>query len=364
MAIDTKISLYKNLFSEKEKLLCSIGALTASIFKYESGVECVRITNRRGYITVLPYNGQQIWRAVFDDHDLVMRSLFPEPTGNREYLRNYGAFLIHCGLTAIGNPAENDTHPLHGELPNTDYKNACIICGEDKLGKYIEISGNYEYNIGFESGYRFTPHARLYENATEIKMTVEIENLRSTEQEYLYMCHMNFMPVDGSRLVYSAKKENIYTHYVVPDNLPEEKKEKLEAYFKKLGEDVTVHNNIDSETQFYDPEIVFTVKYEQDDLGRGYCMQVMPDGYAGFVSHRPSQLPYGVRWIARNPEEDAIGMLLPATGEHNGYHDCKEKGYIRYLPAYGKTKFEFEVGLLTPPNVKALENKINKMINN
>ena len=356
------ITLQKSFFAEKEKTFAKNGAITVSTFKFSTGIEGLKIENKKGFITVLPFKGQQIWRAEFCGHPLVMKTMFDEPTQSDEFLKTYGAFLIHCGLTAIGNPSPEDTHPLHGELPNASYNKAFLTFGEDENGKFAELSGEFEFRIGFEVGYKFVPHCRLYEDQTVVHIHNELINLRSVPQEYLYLCHINFKPVDGAKLVYSAKKENVYTHYLVPDNMPKDEKQKLENYFTALKNDVTVHNTIDSKTQYYEPEIVFTVKYEKDENGNGHCLQVLPDGYSCYVSHKPEQLPYGIRWIARNADEDAIGMLLPATGEHNGYLDCVKKGYIKHIPPQGTVCLDFTAGLLEPDQTKDVINKINKMI--
>ncbi len=360
--MENKIYLQKSFFGEKEKRIAENGDLKVSTFVYDSGVAAVRVANRRGYIIVLPFKGQQVWRAVFDQHELIMRNLFDEPEATNEFLKTYGGFMIHCGLTAMGNPSPEDTHVIHGELPCAPYRNAALLCGEDAGGRYVTVTGEYEFKIGFENAYRFRPECKLYEDGTVIHMTSNIENLRNFPMEYLYLCHINFRPVDGSRLVYSAKKENVYTHVLVPDNMNPEDKAKLEAYFEMLRKDVTCHENVGAEGQFYQPEIVFTVRYEQDEDGRGYCLQRLPDGYAHYVSHRPSQLPYGLRWISRMGEEDAMGMLLPATAEHNGYLDCKAKGYIRHLPARGAVRFDFEAGLLCPESAQKVADKIESML--
>ena len=360
--MENKIYLQKSFFGEKEKRIAENGDLKVSTFVYDSGVAAVRVANRRGYIIVLPFKGQQVWRAVFDQHELIMRNLFDEPEATNEFLKTYGGFMIHCGLTAMGNPSPEDTHVIHGELPCAPYRNAALLCGEDAGGRYVTVTGEYEFKIGFENAYRFRPECRIYEDGTVIHMTSNIENLRNFPMEYLYLCHINFRPVDGSRLVYSAKKENVYTHVLVPDNMNPEDKAKLEAYFEMLRKDVTCHENVGAEGQFYQPEIVFTVRYEQDEDGRGYCLQRLPDGYAHYVSHRPSQLPYGLRWISRMGEEDVMGMLLPATAEHNGYLDCKAKGYIRHLPARGAVRFDFEAGLLCPESAQKVADKIESML--
>ena len=51
------ISLRKNFFTDLERTLVEEVGLKAGIFRYESGVEAVRISNEKGYIIILPYKG-------------------------------------------------------------------------------------------------------------------------------------------------------------------------------------------------------------------------------------------------------------------------------------------------------------------
>jgi hypothetical protein len=61
--------------------------MRAVAFKYSTGVCAVRVENNRGYYIILPFQGQQIWRAFFDGHDLVMKTKFSEPVPTMEYLQ-------------------------------------------------------------------------------------------------------------------------------------------------------------------------------------------------------------------------------------------------------------------------------------
>ena len=112
---DTRIELRPQYFDSMERPFAASGVLTATTFRYASGVDAVRIRNGAGSIVVLPFQGQQIWSAEFGGRELTMKSPFAEPVSTREYLRTYGGFLLHCGFNAMGVPAEGDTHPLHGE---------------------------------------------------------------------------------------------------------------------------------------------------------------------------------------------------------------------------------------------------------
>ena len=83
----------------------------------------------------------------------------------------------------------------------------------------------------------------------------------------------------------------------------------------------------------FDPEVAFAVDYMADAEGWAHSMQVHPDGSADYIRHRLSQLDSGVRWICRTPDQDALGIILPATAEAEGYSAEKAKGNIKELQA-------------------------------
>ena len=146
-----RIDLYRSNFDEKERQLACMGSFTVSTFRYASGIEAIRITNARGEIIVLPFKGQQIWRASFDGRELTMRSMFDEPISTREYLENYGAFMIHCGITGLGAPGPEDNHSLHGELPNAPFNSAWLELDPDK--RSAKVGGTYQHTVAFSTNY-------------------------------------------------------------------------------------------------------------------------------------------------------------------------------------------------------------------
>ena len=158
-----RINLYKDFFVEKEKVFVAGDELQATLFKYSNGIEAVKLSNSKGYVTLLPFVGQQIWDMEFLGHNMVMKSIYDEPEiCYATYGESYGPFLMHCGLTAMGNPTAEDTHLPHGELPIAKYTEAYIILGEDEKGKYISLSGSYFFKRAFEHNYEFSPECRLY----------------------------------------------------------------------------------------------------------------------------------------------------------------------------------------------------------
>src|SRR4051812_14335510 len=96
----TRVTLLPALFSPLETEFVRHGELIVSVFSQNS-VACLRIRNDRGSIVCLPFQGQQIWSAHFDGRELAMKSMFERPKATREYLQNYGAFLLHCGVSAM-----------------------------------------------------------------------------------------------------------------------------------------------------------------------------------------------------------------------------------------------------------------------
>ena len=340
----TGINLYRDTFIEKERVILESGAFTVSSFRYNSGVEAVHIKNKKGEFIWLPFRGQQIWRAGFCGRELTMKSMFDEPAVSDEFGATYGCFMLHCGMTGVGNPTPEDTHPQHGELPNILYDSAYIDVGEDKSGKFIIAGGKLDYKRAFSTYYIATSEIKLYEDGTVFDITMIIENKRSDPMEYLYLSHVNFRPIEGAKLVYNA--DCIKVHKNIPGNLSNEKAKALKDYMDKLEQEPSIQDVIDSKTQTYEPEIVFTFKYKADENGWAECLQVAPDDSADYVACELDKLPCGIRWIARTPHEDAMGMLLPSTAEHLGYNYCKETGQVKLLGANESITFHVVAGYL------------------
>jgi hypothetical protein len=100
------------------------------------------------------------------------------------------------------------------------------------------------------------------------------------------------------------------------------------------------------------------IDYLADEDGWAHSLQVHPDGRADCVRHRPAQLGKGIRWICRTADQDALGLVLPATAEPEGYLAEKAKGNIMTIPAHGQFRCEIEVGALAPGEAGRLEREI------
>ena len=345
-----KLNLQKNFFSENKNELISYGAFKIKAFRYSSGVEALEIENSKFSFIVTPFKGQQIWHFKVNGEEISMQTTIKEPTDSSVYLKNYGGFLYHCGVISFG--AADAEHPHHGEIPNEIYNNAYICCGKDEKGNYILLGGELYHDTAFVRKYKFAPEIKLYENSSVFRINVTLENQRAYPMEYMYLCHINFKPFDGAKLICSAKADKEHMKVYKSEGSKE-----LTNYMERLEKDFSLMEIVGAEGQCYDPEMCLGIKYDCDENGRAYTMQHTEDG-ACYVSHPTDVLPYGVRWISRTENEDAMGMVLPATGEHLGYSNAKEKGQIKILGANEKLEFYMEAGYLESADANRIKEKI------
>ncbi len=355
------INLQKNFFSESEKIVVEFEGMTASTFLFDSGVHGLRLKNQVGEIVVLPFQGQQVWDAQFYGRRLTMQSMFSQPHPTQNYLHTYGGFVIHCGATAMGVPEAADSHPLHGELPNAPYQSAQMLLGQDERGPYLAVTGNYQYTVAFSHNYIATPEVRLYANTNRLSVSMTVKNLKNSPMELMYLAHVNFRPVNNGRLMYSAPcdpahvrvRSSIPSHISPPPGYSE--------FLHELEANPEKHNLLTPDLAF-DPEVVFFVDYQSDAAGWAHSMQLHPDGAADFISHRPTQLDHGIRWISRTADQDCLGIALPATAEPEGYTAEKAKGNLKIIPGGGKWMCQMEIGALQPEESTTMIQQIDAIL--
>ncbi len=344
-------------FPSAETTLARHGGLTASIFRYPSGVAALRLRNGAGVITLLPYHGQQIWDAEFLGRRLTMRSMFDEPVDTGDYLKNYGAFLLHCGATAMGNPGPGDTHPLHGELPNAKYQKAALLIGEDEHGPFMGLTGSYQHKVAFTGNYMATPLLTLYAGATRVEMELSIRNLFHRPMDFMYLAHLNFRPADGGILLDTVPDGA--QHIRVRSKLPEffTPTASHVQLIAELKVDPARHRAI-AAGRAIDPELVMGLDYQAGADGLAHSLQIHPDGSSDVVSHRPAELPRAVRWMTRTGDQDAMGLVLPSTAEADGYTAEKAKGNVKSLAFQEEWRCRLSFGALDRAQTETLRSEI------
>ncbi|MCP4383244.1 MAG: DUF4432 family protein [Hyphomicrobiales bacterium] len=354
------IELRPEQFKEAERVLARADGLTASTFLYESGVAGLRIANQFGHLCLLPFQGQQIWDAVFHGRTLTMRSMFSEPLPTLDYLANYGGFLLHCGATAMGNPGAADTHPLHGELPNAPYRNVQLLIGHDDDGPYMALTGTYQHIVAFTHNYIARPTVKITAQSSRISVDLSIRNRKHTALELMYLAHINFRPIDGSTLIDAVPDDP--QHVGIRTELPSlfTPSEEYLRFLDSVVRDPSLHRSLQA-GRAIDPELVMTLAYPSDDTGWTHSMQLHPSGTADFVSHRPAELDHGVRWMTRTADQDALGVFLPATAGADGYTAEKAKGNVRMLAPQEEFRCTYAFGALEPAEAEWLRGKIEAL---
>ena len=339
-------------FSGKERPFAESGEFRAVAFRYATGVAALKVSNRRGSFTILPFLGQMIWRCDFDGRELTMKSIYDEPKDCKAcFNESYGCFIMHCGLTAMGNPTSEDTHVGHAELPIIRYGEAYLEFGEDKAGEYVAVGGTAFHDMCFPYNYSFSPRVVLRKGAAKLEISATARNLKDLPLEYYYLCHVNHRPVDGSRIEESPLSRPPIINHEVPDDYYKPWADATNRWLAKLDQDFKAQSVVGAKGESYRPEIVNCYFHKADRSGWAFVRQMFPDGGGVFVRYRPSELPYATRWIARTKDEDAMGMCLPATAEHKGRAYCRAHGQQRFLAPGAGVTFHIETGLL-PPSAK------------
>lgn len=341
------------------RTVAEAGEMRAEAFRYSSGVAALRLITPRADIVILPFMGQQVWRASFDGRELAMASLFDEPVETRDYLATYGAFFIHCGLTRIGPPSPADPHPLHGELPLARFEAAELLV--DEVARRVTLRGRYRHRVAFTASYEATGQVSLGADDTALDVVLTIENRRmAAPLELMYLGHANFRPVDGGRLVYAARyaPEDVAVRRSIPPHIAPGPG--YADFLESLAGEPERHHVLKPELPF-DPEVVFTIRMIPDAEGWTHAMHVHPRGCADFISYDARALPLAIRWVCRTLDQQGLGVALPATAGVEGYAVEKAAGRIVVVPPGGGWGARMRMGALDAEAANAMATRIERL---
>lgn len=358
MITPTRFHFLPEHFARGEVLVARSGALSASTFRFASGVCAVRLRSDRGEVVILPFQGQHIWSAQVDGRNLGWRSMVTEPVPNVPFLATFGGFMQHCGLSGVGGPGPEDTHALHGELPNAPYQEAWLEAGSDARGEYLGLGGRFHNAAAFTLDYVAEPLVKLYEGATLFNVEMKITNQKQTPMEMFYLAHVNFLPIDDARLVYSAPRNGVRVRANIPSHVMANPD--YAALIDSLKANPEQHETI-VPGRLFDPEVVFLIDYVADADGWGHTMQVHPDGSADYLRHRVAELRHVTRWISRTLDQDALAMAEVGTSEPDGAILEREKGNAKILQPGESFHASFDVGTLPAAEAQQVEAHVEKL---
>jgi hypothetical protein len=361
MNTPVRMMLSKVQCGPKETLLVEAGEFKAATFTFGSGVCGLRMSNAVGEIVMLPWQGQQIWSAAFYGRELTMVSMFDEPVHTQSYLETYGAYLLHCGATAMGAPGAEDSHPLHGELPNAPYREAFVEVGEDADGSYMALGGLYRHTVAFTCNYTAEPRVKLRAGSGVLDISLCLTNLMTNPMDWMYLAHINFRPVEQARLVYSSPcdPEHVRVRRSVPAHITTP--HGYRAFLDELAADPAKHHTFSGDLPF-NPEVCLYLDYVADADGWAHSMQVLPDGSADYVAHRPEQLDHAIRWISNTGDQAAMGLILPATAEPEGRNAEAKKGNIKTLQGGESITIQMKAGAVRADDAADLTKTISGLL--
>jgi hypothetical protein len=339
-----EIKLERGFFGDKERTIVKFGDLSASLFRYETGVEAIRIVNPRGHVIVLPYMGQMVWRACFDGVELAMQSMFEAPRPAQTILETYGCLAYHAGLLRNGVPTAEDTHPLHGEAPCLPLDSASIVCGSNEKGLSITVAGERDYAMGFGAHYRAAPHVTLGADATAFDMAMTVENLSADPMDLMYLCHANFAFAEGARIVQPVPfdSDHVVTRTAMPGHVSPT--DDYRAFLSELAAHPGRMEVLD-EPQRYAPEQVFYIKKLTPGAdGLVHFMLARREGDGFSIAYDPVAMPHTIRWILANSDQRVAAFAIPGTCEPEGYAAEKRKGNVRSLAGGARETFTTRLG--------------------
>jgi len=352
------VALRHCFFTEKEHEVASFAGLSARLFRYETGIEAIRLSNARGHVTVLPYMGQIVWDAVFDGVGLGMQSMFREPRPAKTIVETYGCLAYHCGMLRLGVPTEEDDHALHGEMPCAPMDRAGLAFGSDVQGPYLAVTGEREYAVGFGAHYLAAPRVVLRAGATSLDIEMQVENLSGAPMDLMYMCHANFAFAEGARIVQPARftpQETVVRTldpgHVVPTPA-------YRDFIAELAQDPARMETV-AEPERYATEIVFYIRNARkgpDGLLHFLLRRREGDGFT--VAYDPAVFSHNLRWVLANSDQRVCAFAMPATCEPEGYTVEKRKGNVRRLAGGAKASFVTHLGYADRGAAQAAETLI------
>lgn len=339
-----KLHLQKSYFKSTETLLAETPDTKVFTFLYPSGVEAVRILQKRSECIWLPFFSQSLWSWKIDGKEQKFSGFVAEPDYSaRNFLHNYGAFMVHCGVTAMGNPTSEDNHLHHGELPLARYQQAWIELTE---GEYpVSLEGTYQYNTPFIASYAFSPKLSISEQGTSLLVEATLENTQQTKMHYMYLNHLNFSLEGADRLEYGlsefSKRTVTVLHEAVDQVIDDPKR------FLPVGSITRI-----------EPELVAVMKNEA--VYGKVCIHRMHrnDGTSIWVAIDTAHLDHTVAWLTKTPDRSACGFALPSTAGPRGLAEETRQGTVKLLNPKETATFRFIVGLDDKTHREALDNAI------
>jgi len=351
MLDQSRLSLHSGMFSMRREVLWTQQDLTLETSTFTSGVESVTLSIGSSQWIWLPFLGSQVWDWSIDGVSQKFSGFVSEPAYGLPFLENYGAFLIHCGITAMGNPGIGDTHAHHGELSTARFDRAWIEFTNPSSEFPVALCSELTVHIPFKTSYRFEPRLQIHRSGRFAIMTCMLENRFQSPLPYMYLAHINFRYPDQGKLSYQIESFNQETVTVLHETI------------KGITENPSLVFQLGKERN-HDPEFVGIMDHGRHARptvpGNSHMISSlhMDSGQILWVASRTVPLDHTVIWITHNKDRGACGFALPATAGPRGKSAEQALGNLKYLAAKETIHMTYAFGYA----LDTLENDITKAV--
>ncbi len=335
------LNLNRGLFCTTKKSLLEGPRFSIETDRYASGVEALHLKIGEGEIVWLPFLAGQIWDWSIRGISQKFEGFVPEPAYGLDFLRNYGAFLIHCGLLSMGNPTAEDSHPQHGELPISTPTDVWIEVDNANEEFPVALCCTFKVHTPFVAGYTFTPKILVNKSGNKMVVDAHLKNTFLTPLNYQYLAHINFYYPQMGKLNYMVEP------------FDSDSVEFLEKVIPGVDKDPSLLLPLSKKT-IYDPEEVAIFDHAnkaKSTYGEGrYALATMNSGDKEmlWVVSDTKGLDHTVAWLTQTPDRSACGFALPATGGPTGLANETRKGTVKQLAAKESITLWYAFGVSSP----------------
>ncbi len=357
----TCVHLFRALFGERERAFIETGGVQVSLFRYDTGVEAVRLANALGYVIVLPYMGQMVWDVSFAGVCMTMGSMFAAPRPAATIVETYGCYAYHSGLLRNGNPGPHDTHAPHGEMPCAPMQSASIELGTDAEGAFVRLVSEREYIMGFGAHYVARPTVTLRPGVSLFDIAMHVANVGGAPMDLMYMCHINPIFVEDARIVQPAPwtPESVRVRTAIPLHVP--KPPEFLAQIADLERYPQGMEILDAVQSYFPEQVFYLYDLHADAAGDTHLMLRRPEGDGFLISYDLKKFPQTVRWLMRNADQRVAAFALPATCLPEGYTAEKAAGRVQSLAPGASADFTVRTGYLDSAAAAAMDHTIRSL---
>lgn len=330
-SVPTRIRLDTAQFGPREVWLLRSTLYSISLFRFGSGVEAARIACDRGELIWLPFLGQQLWDWKIDGKSRKFTGFVESPAFGRNFLQNYGAFLVHCGMSAMGNPGPDDTHPQHGEMPCARFDRAWIELSARDGEQGLALCGSLHWHVPYQCHYRCVLRTIVDPSGTSVRVEIAVENESGAPMELMYLGHLNFALM-GDAMIRGMGELADGSIRIRDPHVAAGARERL-----RVG-------------AFYpsrvlaDPEFVATIDHCTALSDEIQSQLVLADGSSFWVRHGKTPLDHQVVWITNTPDRGACGFHLPSTGGPEGLAAARAAGEVKIIQPRETARISYSFG--------------------